>query len=387
VRIAIDISSATAARTGIGHYTYELVKRLVTKPRHDYVLVFNSLRQDPPWMARKRRERVEFLRRRFPGPLLLEAWRRLNWPPVESLAGAVDVFHSPATYIPPQRGGAAVTTVHDLHFLDAPGEPRGALAGGYIGWVLGRRLPRMAAVICPSSLTANSLVRHFGDACPGLEGRVHVIPWGVHTRYFPPLGWKPGESHYHSSVLTRPYILCMGAEEARKNTAVMLRAYALLRDRMKDAPDLAIAGAKPPDAVLRLAPANGVRLLGYAFGDSLPALYRNASIFVCPSLMEGFGMPILEAMAAGVPVVATRNAGCLEFTGERSAVEVDPADPEAIADAMERCLTDDALRAALTTRATAAARALTWDACAERHLAVYESAGQSASDVARASRP
>jgi glycosyltransferase involved in cell wall biosynthesis len=130
---------------------------------------------------------------------------------------------------------------------------------------------------------------------------------------------------------------------------------------------------------------NGVRLLGYAFGGNLPALYRNASLFVCPSLMEGFGMAILEALASGVPVVATRSAGCLEFTGDGSALTVDPADPAAIADAMERCLTDSALRSALTERGTVSARALTWQACAERHLAVYETAAQYSAVVARAS--
>lgn len=387
MRIAIDISSATAARTGIGHYTYELVKRLVSKPRHDYVLVFNSLRQDPPWMACKRRERVEFLRRRFPGPLLLEAWKHLDWPTVETLAGTVDVFHSPATYIPPQRGGAAVTTVHDLHFLDAPGEPREALAAKYIEWVLRRRLPQLAAVICPSRLTAESLSRHFGDGCPSLVERIHVIPWGVHKRYFRPPGWKPGGAHFYSGVLKRPYILCMGAAEPRKNAAALLKAYALLRDRMNDAPDLVIAGGKPPAVLLQSTPPRGVRLLGYAFGGDLAALYRNASLFVCPSLMEGFGMPILEAMAAGVPVVATRNAGCLEFTGGGSALAVDPADPGAICDAMLRGLADDALRASLSARGTAAARELTWEVCAERHAAVYEAAAPGAADVARASRP
>ncbi len=106
MRIGIDISSATPGRTGIGTYTYELVRRLVRCRDHDWVLLFNSLRQTPPDLPEFRAPNVKVLRRRLPGPLLLKGWQHLDLPDVESLTGGpVDLFHSPSTYVPPQRRG------------------------------------------------------------------------------------------------------------------------------------------------------------------------------------------------------------------------------------------------------------------------------------------
>jgi alpha-1,3-rhamnosyl/mannosyltransferase len=112
-------------------------------------------------------------------------------------------------------------------------------------------------------------------------------------------------------------------------------------------------------------------VLKYVYQNELPQLYQTAALFVCPSLLEGFGMPILEAMAAGVPVVSTPDAGCIESTGSDSVLAADTRNPEALAEAMHRALTDQALRQSLITRGIEAAGRLTWRECARRTMEVY----------------
>lgn len=374
VRIGIDITSANATRTGIGSYTWEVVRRLWAHGRqeHDFVFLFNSTRQNPPRVALHKSVGDHLRLRRIPGPAILQMWRWMDRPPVEEFAGEVDVFHSPATYIPPQRKGAGVTTVHDLHFLDNPEEPQHALGGEYIAWVLGRRLPDVQAVICPSRLTADSLMRHYGGAVRGLEERIHVMPWGVHKRFFGVPGRERVASVRACHALDRPYILVVGGSEPRKNIPMVQKAHSILCERMPDCPTLAVAGGTT------MAGKAGVhtRLLGYVREPDLLTLYHSAELFVCPSRMEGFGMPILEAMAAGIPVVCTRTAGCLEFTEPGAAVAVDPFDADGIAHAIERVLTDSALRAGLVEAGLRSARALTWDACAKATLDVYRRAAE-----------
>lgn len=371
MRIGIDISSATATRTGIGHYTYELVRHFITRPEHQVVLMFNSLRQEVPWLFRKHRKRVELRHRRIPGPALLFGWKHLDWPPVEVLCGSVDVFHSPSTYIPPQRRGVAVTTVHDLHFLDTPDKPAGALAGTYIAQALQKRLSRVDALICPSQLTADAVTRHFGGIAPAIERRIHVIPWGVHKRFFRAQTDSNSRIPFLHFGLDSPCILYVGGAEPRKNLPGLIRAHDILCSRMPDAPMLVIAGPNHDASITSQSRSGKLRVLKYVYQNELPQLYQTAALFVCPSLLEGFGMPILEAMAAGVPVVSTPDAGCIESTGSDSVLAADTRNPEALAEAMHRALTDQALRQSLITRGIEAAGRLTWRECARRTMEVY----------------
>ncbi len=372
MRIGVDITTANTRRTGIGYYAWELAKRLWMNkaPEDEMVFLFNSIRRSPPPLAMHSSLGKAVRVRHIPGPALLQMWKWMDRPPVEELAGPVDVFHSPATYIPPQQSGAAVTTVHDLHFLDSPDDPQSALGGEYLNWVLRKRLRDMHAVIVPSLLTRDSLLRHFGAEQPDLADRIHVMPWGVHKRFF----GSPGREHTASvracHALDRPYILCVGKSDERKNILTLQKAHSLLCERMPDCPTLAIAGSGA------MAGTAGIhtRLLGYIREFDLAALYHAAEVFVCPSWMEGFGMPVVEAMAARVPVVVTQAAGCLEYLRPESALTVDPNDAEAMAAAIELALTDSALRKRMVESAVVDVSKLTWDACAKATLKVYETA-------------
>ncbi len=368
MKIGIDISSATPARTGIGHAAHELAKRLARCPEHEVVLVFNSLRQQPPAFAQRRGTTLR--RRSVPGPALLAGWRFAGWPPVETLAGRVDLFHSPATFIPPQRSGACVTTVHDLDFLDTPGGPVRPLGSDYIAWVLGSRLGRVDAFLCPSRRTAESLLRHFGRRDPGLAARIHVVPWGVESRFFRPPEVDVGAIR-RGAWDGRPYLLAVGDSAPRKDLQGLLRAHAILRAARPDAPGLLLVGVRDDELPADARATATVRGLGYVPRNQLPGIYQGAEAFVCASRMEGFGLPLLEAMAAGTPVVTTDAAGCLEFVTSASALAVPPAEPEALAAAMDRVLGDPVLRAGLTAAGRASARSLTWGRCARETLRVY----------------
>jgi alpha-1,3-rhamnosyl/mannosyltransferase len=186
--------------------------------------------------------------------------------------------------------------------------------------------------------------------------RIHVAYPGVDPE-FTPVG--------EHMELGRPYALTVATLEPRKNLATLIEAYRRLDDRLA----LAVIGAAGWGEQPKL-DAAGIVKLGYASPDELPRFYRGASVFVYPSLYEGFGMPVLEAMACGVPVVASSHASLDEACGD-AAVRADPVDPEAIAGAIEAALDR---REELVPRGIAHARSFTWLANGRAHLAAWESA-------------
>ena len=391
MRIGLDISSAGLARTGIGVYAFELAHHLVaTATSHEWVLLFNSLRQPMPRDPVFASPQVTVRRTRLPGPALLWGWRRLDWPPVEVLAGgACHVFHSPSTFIPPQREGARVITVHDLDFRHEPAEARDPLGAGYIREALGRHLAAADAVIAVSRLTAGQLLEAYGRHVPGLEGRIHVVPHGVAEAF----RTDPDETSdaRHRAILGVPedgYVLYVGSRSPRKNLPVLFAAWRMLAaETGAGAPPLVIAGPPPKHRREATLPGtDGLIATPYVAGAYLPALYRGARMLVMPSRFEGFGLPIVEAMASGVPVVATRMAGAFDFLPSDAALLVKPDDAEALAGAMREALGGGPAVQAMVSRARSAVASLTWERTARETLGVYEAAAQQARTFFRSGR-
>jgi glycosyltransferase involved in cell wall biosynthesis len=282
------------------------------------------------------------------------AWSRLGRLPVEWLAGPLDVFHFSDWMYPPQRAGVRATTIFDLIPLHFP------------EWVapLTRRMHsrkyRNAARTCDVVFAISSYTAD--DAADTLRiprERVRVAYPGVDGRFRP-----EGERR----DLGAPYVLGVSTVEPRKNLDVLLQAFTLVRERRPEHV-LAVAGASgwaagegPQGA--------GVRRLGFVPDGDLPALYRGASVCVYPSLFEGFGIPIVEAMACGTPVVSSAHPS-LDEAGGDVALRADPASPEAFADAIERALDEPG---DLVTNGLAHARQFTWRACAEAVISGYETA-------------
>ena len=357
----MDYRPALVQRTGVGEYAHRLASALVPQlPAGDTLALFSS-----SWKDRLEHGRVpgaSVVDARVPVHVLNLAWHRLHWPPVEWLSGPVDVAHSLHPLLMPTRAAAQVITIYDLYFLDDPGgaaveirRDYPALAASHAG--------RADAVIVISAYTGAETRRRLGIP----PERIALCP--------------PGAPEWPARVppAVQGPVLFLGSAERRKNIPGLLRAYARLRERMPGAPSLVLAG-RPPAANSDLAGllerfpwAASVRHLGYVSDARRRHLYNEASLLVVPSLDEGFGIPALEAMTVGVPVVASNRGALPEVVGDAGPL-VDPEDDEGMAAAMERVLTDRAFADACVARGFARARQYSWAASAATLLNAYRAA-------------
>jgi len=380
VRVAIDARQAAAPRpSGVGEYTLQLLRRM---PPARPEWRFDAWYLDARRPLRRRRFGVSApnLRERpvpIPARIFARAAGTLDAPRLEWFGGC-DVLFAPNFLPPPTRAASIVLTVHDLAFRLFPDSaPAGTRA-----WLeaLPRALDRAARVLVPSDCTRDDLLREF-DVDPA---RVRVTPLGVdHDRYRPATPRRVDEARARFGV-DGPYLLFVGAIEPRKNLPLLVHAFAKIAAR-RPAPSLVIAGSSVPwnpegaerlDRALDELPAavsGRVIRTGYVGPDDKVALMTGARALVFPSSYEGFGLPVLEAMACGTPVLTSRSSALPEVTGE-AALRVDAADADAVATGMDDLLADDALREALRARGLERAAGFDWDATAELTAAAIEEA-------------
>jgi alpha-1,3-rhamnosyl/mannosyltransferase len=301
----------------------------------------------------------------------------LGWSPltVESFLGAVDVFHSVNAVALPQRRGRRVVTIHDLTCLLFPAfHPWSRRALFRLGV---RRAARLAdAIIVPSDGTRRDLVARLG--VPG--AKIHVVPEAPDPQFTPPAAASSAVVLGRYGLADRDYFLCVGNVEPRKNVRRLIEAYDLMRAGTRRGAPLVIAGGAgwKNRAIHRAAAASpfasDIRLVGYAADTDLPALMGGALAFVYPSLYEGFGLPVLEAMACGAPVITSDRSSLPEVAGE-AALLVDPEDTADLAGAMGRIAGDASLREDLRDRGKKQAKRFSWDETARLTTRVYEGRG------------
>lgn len=376
MRIALDISTATPRRTGVGLTTYQLAARLpFVAPAAEFLYLFHSLRQPVPRFVFFRRRRVKIVRRRMAGPLLLLAWEHLCFPSADMLGRGADLYHAAGMFVPPRHRIPVVTTIHDLFFLDRPDlADRSPWGDAYLARTLGKRLQASTAIICPSHITAAQVRRHFGHMVSGLEARLSVIPWGVGPRWFLP-PFSDDKTVLSRLGINGPYILSIVGSSIRKNVSELLKAFPIVAEDSHFDGQLVCVGIRADEVSRLLGPATSRCLcLPYVGQRELGVLMRNAALFVSSSYMEGFRLPVLEAMAAGVPVVTTPQVGVLEFTGPNSAAVTSDATAEALAHFMGQVLSDSVLQRALVRHGRQAAASLTWRRTTRETLGVYEKA-------------
>ena len=373
LRLAYDATACLGARTGVGVFTEEVLARL--GPRDDLDVTAYAV----TWSGRGRLgsvvpEGVRVATRPMAARPLREAWRRADVPPIEWWTGPVDVVHGPNFVVPPARHAARVVTVHDLtpvrfpelctaDTLAYPGLIRRALRGG-------------AWIHTPSQFVADEVVEAFG-ADPA---RVVAIPNGV-TEIGPDVTGRDAAEGVRLAGSAR-YLLAIGTIEPRKDLPWLVDAFDVLAASHRDV-SLVVAG---PDgwgvadferAVARAAHRARIVRLGWVGPDQRAALLRGATALAYPSRYEGFGLPPLEAMAAGVPVVATDAGARPEVLGD--AADLVPvgaglaptARADALADALARVLDDDAHRARLVTAGRERAATYSWDATTARLVDLY----------------
>ena len=303
--------------------------------------------------------------RHVPVAVLNWLWHRAEWPPVEWLAGEADVVHAAHPLLIPSTRAARVVTVHDLFFLSHPERTSAEIRRDYAA-LAASHARRADAVVAVSQYTRRQVVERLGvDA-----DRVHVCSSGART--WAKLGHGP-------NVPAGGYVLFIGTLEPRKNLGVLLDAYERLAAGGVPVPPLRIAGGTGPgagawlDRIARPPLDALVRYVGYVADDAREALYAGARTLVLPSLDEGFGLPALEAMSAGVPVIAA-NAGALPEVVGDAAVLFNPADPDALASALSRLATDEAWALERAAAGLMRARAYTWDTAARALGRIYDEA-------------
>jgi glycosyltransferase involved in cell wall biosynthesis len=299
-------------------------------------------------------------RRRMPAT---SSVKRLYWDlPILTRRDNVDLIHT-QYILPGFAHGRRAVTIHDVLFEIHPEffTPLFVQRSRVLMKYAARNADQVYTV---SEFSRREIARHYKIPIE----RITVIYNGVAYEKFAAEG-QHDEGVLAKRALSRgDYLLSVGRLEPRKNHISLLKAYALLKE---DAPPLVIVGQRDFkfagifDVLAELRLGNRVRILEDVSDSELPVLYRNAALFAYPAIAEGFGMPMLEAMAAGTPVVASDRAAIPEVAGERGALLIDPFSPNQIADAMERILTDLQLRTDLIQSGRERARHFSWESSAQ----------------------
>lgn len=373
VRIGIDASRiAVAARTGTEHYSYEVLAALAQRDRQtSYTLYCNTMPAAlPPLGTNITLRHIPFAR----------LWTHVRLS-AELMLHPPDLLFVPAHVlplgVPLRRGMRSVVTIHDLGYVRFPSAhtPAHRLYLRLSTLWTARAATRLIAI---SAATRDDLVR-FAHVP---SHKIAVVPHGLSPRF------RPIESpSIRAAIRSRyripsPYIFYVGTVQPRKNLVRLIDAFAQVHANRAGADaalTLVIAGKRGwrTEAIEQRAAALGiaaqVQFIGYVEDDDLPVLLSDALAFALPSLYEGFGMPVLEAMACGTPVLTSSTSALPEVAGD-AALLVDPEDQAAIAVGLERLVTQDSLRAELRARGLARAAAFTWDRCAAQTLAVFHAA-------------
>jgi glycosyltransferase involved in cell wall biosynthesis len=364
MKIGVDIYQTGFPFGGIARYVRALVSAMAAAaPTDRFILVSNHFRRNhAPW--RHAGPNVAHVDLQVPRRWMQACWNRMGWPPMDSFAGPLDIFHGTHFVLPPVRAAKRVLTVHDLSFLRHPEYfSDGALNRRGHRLELPAALKQADAVIAPSKYTRGDLI----ELMKVPEDRIRVIPEGVEAHFFVPAERSQVQEVKTRLGLSRPYLIFLvGTPEPRKN---LLRTVAAARRAAPDL-DLVVVGPKDPIRKLLADDLRGVHLIGSLAEEDLPYVLHGAELSLYPSLAEGFGLPALESLAAGVPLVTSNRTALPEVVGE-AAVRIDPESIEDIEQAIGGLLEDDDRRRRLVEAGRARARVFSWESTAREVLSLY----------------
>jgi len=373
MRIGFDLRPFLKHETGVGVYLRNLLFELARIDAENEYFLFSA-----SWKDRFPESRVppfkngRFRDFRWPVKAVNFCWQRLGGPTLDAIfRERLDITHSPSPLALPTKG-KRVVTVCDLFFMEFP-EEADREARRIFYKKAEQSLRRADGIIAISEFTKNALQERFGLG----EDRIRVTHLGLGDIYRKKTGGGSVEAARRSFGLPPRFLLFVGASEKRKNLPALIDALAVLRDRNKLFP-LVIVGRHGGDharlvgRIKEHGLASSVRILGYLPEADVRSLYGAASAFVFPSSCEGFGLPLLEAMAVGLPVAASNVAAIPEIAGE-AALYFDPRDPEDIAEKLVRVLEDDELRRSSKTRGLERVSGFTWEKTAALTLDYYKS--------------
>ena len=362
MRIGFDIGPISTARSGVGNYCLHLLRELLQMDGLDLSGFAASVRQlDLAALGRP------LPHRHLPIPtrLMYKVWSVFGAPKVDSLLGGVDIYHATNYFLPPVKRAKRVLTIHDIAFKKHPELCSPKIVGPFSEGVAG--FARAAdAVIADSESTRRDIIEMLGVR----ENRVHTVHLAVEDGLAP----MPREEARKIAGRKNPYLLFVSTIEPRKNVQGIIKAFERIQDDFPH--DLMLAGARGwmPESFWRELSGHSARILtpGFVAQRDMRAVFSAADAFVFPSYYEGFGLPVLEAMACGCPVITANNSSLPEVAGD-AAEYCDANDIDSIANAMRRVLSDSALRESMSQRGLAQAAKFSWKKTAEQTAAVYRS--------------
>lgn len=368
MRICLDIQPAVVQRAGVGRYTRALAQYLPAFANSDHITLwyfdFRRRGEDPALTSKCVNIRAI---RWFPGRAVRYAWKVWNWPPLDWFLGPADLFHFPNFVRSPLRRGRSVTTIHDVSFLRFPEHAEPANLA-YLRSRIKDTVIRSDAILTDSAFSADEIADTLGVP----RHRIFPTPLGLDPGLGPPASDRIATDRA-ALGLEKPYLLHVGTLEPRKNLVFLVKVF----DRLTSFDgQLVLAGMRgwkiePLLAAIRAARrASDIRVLDYVPECRLPGLYAGAELMVFPSLYEGFGLPPLEAMACGAPVLASAIPVLREVLG--SAADLVPGfDPDAWTHAITTLLADADRRNDLRRRGFARAARFTWQETARLTWDVY----------------
>lgn len=373
MRIAIDYTAAIRQGAGIGTYVRNLTAAMLTQDTVNHYTLLTSGRPTPkhPFPVAANVQGRSIL---IPDRYLNILWYRWRVPvPASIFSGSVDIYHGPDFVLPPlSKKVRKVVTVHDLAFLEHPEYAVPSLAA-YLKQVVPRAVEEADVVATVSHEVSRTLMKHFQAP----REKLTVIPNGVNPYFRRITDPIILNATRYKFGLKQPFVFTVGTMQPRKNHIGLIKAFYEARQQKKGPALLAIAGEEgwlyeeTRKTVADLKLENKVRFLGRVSDLELISLYSMAEIFAFPSFFEGFGIPPLEAMACGAPVITSNTSSLPEVVGD-AALLVDPANVSEMAQALVRLSEDEALRQELQRKGYERAKEYSWEKSASKQLNIYQ---------------
>lgn len=368
MKLVLSVEALSPNLTGIGRYTWELAQRLPTLIQLQQVRFYRNGQwiEQPdkllkPWASNEAVRKKVF---KFKLPRQVRNWGM-------ALACRGSVFHGPNFFLP-ACADKGVITVHDLSVFKFP-ETHPTDRIKQFERDFARSVKQCAHIITDSQTTRSEVLAFTGLP----ENRVTAVPLGVSATYQPRADLEIAPVLNNYGLSPRHYALCVSTLEPRKKVAQLLAAWRLLPSKLRKIYPLALVGtngwlSEALQAEISQAQAEGwVKHLGYVPEQDLPLLYAGAALFIYPSTYEGFGLPPIEAMACGVPVVVS-DQSCMPEVTQGAALTVNPDDAAAFCTALEKGLTDGPWRQQAVAAGDSVAKSYTWQRCIDQTVAVYQ---------------
>ena len=371
--IAFDVSYIQERRTGYGRASLELLRSLLSLDQENhYALHGWSYSLDNAEITKLAQRNVKISLTRIPGFVRRFYWNTLRTPSIEVFVKDFDLFHSPDPLLPPAGRKRTIATLHDLSYKKFPQ----FFERHVLRWdkSVARSVKSASAVIVPSEHTKSDLLEFFKIP----EERVEVVYFPVSSMFHPGSDAKSDEAVGKKHGLQSPFALFVGTIEPRKNLTRLVKAFEMLHREKKSELRLVLVGKRGwlCDRIFETLAVSGVReriqYLEYVADEELASIYRLAQFLVYPSMYEGYGFPVLEAMASGIPVI-TSNTSSLKEIGLGAAFLADPMNIEELAQAMQRMAETASLRMELSQRGIEQVKKFSSQTAAAKVLRLYHS--------------